>query len=230
MSQVSLAQQAAQLLDEAVRLLAERAPQGTVVLIGSAARGCMTERSDLDIMVITAERLERLPAHSRIHIHPESRAGFFRRLTAGDEFISWAVRYGTILSDPSCWWAEVTAMSLPWPDWRQKLDQISKRLRTAEAAIRDSDRSAAEEELMMAASHCARALLLKAGEFPLSRPELSRQLDEIAESELSQTLVLLMKGVQTIPELKSTFASLKRLFRNLRKEAFLIHAGKASAA
>lgn len=50
------------------------------------------------------------------------------------------------------------------------------------------DLDAADEEARFALSHLARAILLAAGVFPLSRPELAAQLEEIGETDLARLL------------------------------------------
>ena len=57
--------------------------------------------------------------------------------------------------------------------------------------VEDSD--AASEEFLFAASHIARATLLRAGVFPLSRPELPSQLKAV-DPNLARLLELLMTG------------------------------------
>ncbi len=193
----------------------------TVLLIGSAARGRMTWRSDIDLMVITADPLKRLPTPPRIHLHPETRADFLERLRDGDEFVSWAVRFGALLRDSAGWWQEVSQSQIPWPDWRQKLVHIGKRLRTARVAIKDGDREAAEEELLMAASHCGRAILLRSESFPLSRPELPAQLSQVGELALADLLSRLIQGGASLDEMKKMFAGLHKLKRRLRLQATL---------
>ena len=199
--------------------ITETDPDATVLLIGSAARGRMTWRSDIDLMVITTHPLRRISAPLRIHLHPESRANFVQRLRDGDEFVSWATRFGRLLRDPSGWWEQVSQSQIPSPDWRQKLHHIGKRLRIARLAIKDGDREAAEEELMMAASHCGRALLLRRGSFPLSRPELPEQLAEAGELKLAGLLSRLIKGRVGMERMKLMFAALRKLHRRLRLQA-----------
>ena len=50
------------------------------------------------------------------------------------------------------------------------------------------DVRAANEEMLLALSHLARASILRRGEFPLSRPELAAQLDSLGDSSLASLL------------------------------------------
>jgi predicted nucleotidyltransferase len=206
-------------LSTALAPLDVRDPAATVVLIGSSARHRMTWRSDIDVFVITSKPIQRLRGSPRIHIHHETRESFLARLNEGEEFASWAVRYGRLLCDPSGWWRIARRENLPWPDWRQKLAHVRKRMRIAKAALIDADREAAEEELMMAVSHCARALLLQNRAFPLSRPELPSQLASIDQKELGDLLSQLIAGSVPLPDLKRAFVQVQRLYGRLRVEA-----------
>jgi len=98
---------------------------------------------------------------------------------------------------------------------------IGKRLRTARVAIKDGDREAAEEELLMAASHCGRAILLRSESFPLSRPELPAQLSQVGELALADLLSRLIQGGASLDEMKKMFAGLHKLKRRLRLQATL---------
>ena len=71
------------------------------------------------------------------------------------------------------------------------------------------DIDAASEELMFAASHVARAALLKHGVFPLSRPELPSQLEAI-EPGLARLLDRLIGGDVDAVGLRSGESLLER--------------------
>ncbi len=213
-------------LSEVLDRIRATQPDAAVILTGSAARGRMTWRSDIDLIALTSERLRRSRTSARIHLQYETKAQFLERLEQGDEFAFWAVRYGVPLLDPTGWWRSVSGRKLPLPDWRQKLAHSAKRLRTAEVALKDGDREAAEEELMMAATHCGRALILQQGQIPLSRPELPEQLAGIGCEELGMLLARLMQGETTLADLKCIFAKLRHQQRDLRLRA---RASKPSA-
>ena len=71
------------------------------------------------------------------------------------------------------------------------------------------DVDAASEELLFAASHVARAVLLKQGVFPLSRPELPSQLKDVDPS-LAGLLAELIEGEMDTVRLRSGDALLRR--------------------
>ena len=156
----------------------------TVVLIGSSARGTTHVGSDIDILVIHEDdRRIRLDRPGDIHLQQESRSRFLQRLENGDDYPGWALRFGIPVRAPDGWWAKQVAAEHEnphWPDWRPKADHARKRISMSGQLLDVGDVDAASEELMFAASHVARAVLLKHGRFPLSRMELTSQLEEIA--------------------------------------------------
>jgi len=160
-----------------------------VVLVGSWARGTQIEStSDLDVLVIGNANVP-VPA-GRIQVINRS-ADYLRRLVStGDDFAQWALRYGKPLKGRHVWAAlkeELLALA-PWPGTKSKLDLARRRLKMAEDLLDMGDLDAAEEEARYALSHLARAALLARRVFPLSRPELSAQLEEIGDTELARAL------------------------------------------
>ena len=163
----------------------------TVVLVGSVARGAMNMRSDIDVLVLHPDsRRLRLKRPGDIHLQQDSRSRFLRRLQNGDDYPGWALRFGTPVHDPDGWWAKQAAAEFRdphWPDWRAKTQHASKRMKIASEMLAIGDIDAASEELLFAASHIARATLLRGGVFPLSRPEMPSQLEDI-DSGLARLL------------------------------------------
>ena len=171
-------------------------PEGaTVVLVGSCARGVTHRSSDVDVLVLhdDGHRI-RMKRPGDIHLQQDSRSRFLRRLEDGDDYPGWALRFGTPLRDPDGWWAKHAAAEIAsphWPDWCPKVEQARKRMKMASELLDVGDLDAASEELLFAASHVARATLLRDGVFPLSRPELPSQLDTV-DSSLGRLLEALM--------------------------------------
>ena len=169
----------------------------TVVLVGSAARGIRTPRSDVDLLILNEDGARvTLPKPGAAHLQQDSRSRFLRRLTDGDDYPAWALRMGVPLRDADGWWAEQVAAERAkphWPNWRPKVDYAKRRLQLAAELLETGDEDAAREELLLAASHVARAVLLKTGAFPLSRPELPDQLEAV-DAELAGLLRQLIFG------------------------------------
>ena len=159
------------------------ADTATVVLVGSAARGRMHARSDIDVLVLHHDgRRIRLRRPGDIHLQQDHRSRFLQRLEDGDDYPGWALRLGIPVHDPDEWWARNAAAEAAnphWPDWQAKVGPAGKRIRMATALLDVGDVEAAFEELLFGTSHVARAVLLKHGTFPLSRPEIPSQLKAI---------------------------------------------------
>jgi hypothetical protein len=152
------------------------------VLVGSAARGRARPSSDLDVLVISRAVLDvtgwEMPAVLDLHV--QTPAHFLDAAARGDDFPSWATRYGRFVAGDERAWAQLVDQAFarrPWPDWVRKVEHARARLDLASDLLRLGDRRAAAEELRHAAAHVGRAVLLRAGVFPLSRPELASQLE-----------------------------------------------------
>ena len=162
----------------------DKANTSTVILMGSCARNVTHDRSDIDILVIQDDVAEepcriKLDRPGHIDLQQDTRTRFLKRLQEGDDYPAWALRFGVPIRDPGGWWEEqVSAESNNphWPDWRLKVNPTERRLSVSHRLLSVGDVSGASEELMFAASHVARAILLKQGEFPLSRMEMPSQL------------------------------------------------------
>ena len=189
------------------------ADSATVVLVGSGARGVRNPRSDIDVLVLHGDdRRIRLKRPGDVHLQQDSRSRFLKRLKDGDDYPGWALRFGTPLRDPGGWWAAHAAAEIEnphWPNWRPKVEHARKRIRMAFELLEVGDVDAASEELLFAASHVARAVLLKQGVFPLSRPELPSQLKDVDPS-LAGLLAELIEGEMDAAGLRSGDALLRR--------------------
>lgn len=163
--------------------------QIAVILIGSVARSTNTSQSDLDVLVV-GDRLPLIECRpGRLHVQALTAQQFVERLRAGDDFAAWCVRYGVpiVSSKP---WLEIVGSSdaAIWPDWHPKIFHAARRLALAAALLETGDITGAAEEALYAVSHTGRAILLKGGVFPLSRPEMITQLREIQHVRLAKIL------------------------------------------
>lgn len=157
-----------------------------IILVGSAARNVRTEDSDIDILLVGRER-PRIPrSFPGFHIQASGSEDFRRNLQNGEDFESWCVRLGVPLFDGGQW-AEILASeeAKTWPRWELKVMHGARRLFFANEFIEMGDDLAASEELIYTLGHVARGLLLKAGVFPLSRPELADQIRTLGYPHLA---------------------------------------------
>jgi hypothetical protein len=159
------------------------------VLIGSVARHTATPNSDIDLLVVGADRSVEIPAAPSFHVQFCTIEEFRRRLAVGDDFAAWCVRYGVVLLGEVLW---LQIIHLPeseiWPIWNTKVVHAFRRLIFSWELIATADLSASQEELMYAFAHVARAILLRRHVFPLSRPELPDQLVAVGENRIGACL------------------------------------------
>ncbi len=147
-----------------------------VVLVGSAARCTQNESSDIDLLVISKDRLTHLNTPRRVHLVTSAYADYLKELGSGEDFECWCVRLGIPVYDNGLWEQILgSAEAKTWPNWRKKVAHAARRLFFANQMIEIGDLDAASEELLFATGHIARGLLLREGVFPLSRPELEDQ-------------------------------------------------------
>lgn len=175
----------AELLSRARELGAE-----AFALTGSTARDRRTAISDLDYHVIGA-RPSRSALSDEVDIVATDAGELLDRLRRGDDYVQWTVRFGCILLDHSGIFREasrVLAVERVWPDTARKHDRLPAHRRHAKRLIEIGDRDAAHEQVRAALTAAARAVLLDAGVFPLSRAELPDQLGAIGYARLSSAL------------------------------------------
>jgi hypothetical protein len=154
--------------------------------VGSVARGRSTEESDIDLLVIGERRPEAVCDLPRCHVQVCTETEFIRNLALGEDFEAWSVRFGLPLYDGGAW-ARIlrSAEAGVWPKWQAKIPHAARRLFMASALLKMGDADAATEETVYALCHVVRALLLRAGVFSLSRPELAEQAKVLGYSQLA---------------------------------------------
>lgn len=159
-----------------------------VVLTGSMARDVPpTSWSDVDLYALDVVASEPPAA---VHLFEVKVTQFEHQVLAGDDVAQWAARYGRPLFGQANWTSLVRRLlpEAPWPDHRVKLAQAKRRLETSRLLLDAGDAASAQKELVYAASHLARALLLERDVFPLSRPELPDQLRGLNEQDVARSV------------------------------------------
>ena len=191
------------------------------VIVGSVARNRSTDRSDIDVLFVSHQQLQRPRCPARVHAQLFRTDEFLQRLRARDDFASWCVRLGLPIADPGLW---VTITAAPeasnWPDWKLKLAHAMRRLFLASHLLNAGDLTAASEEALYAATHTARALLLRSRVFPLSRPEVVEQLAAAGHRPLADSLRSLLAKEEDRRFLYRSLCYLKRLLISLDKASY----------
>jgi hypothetical protein len=163
-----------------------------IVLVGSVARNCATQRSDVDILVVgETQPVFRLRSPS-VEFHAFNAADFLSKLESGDDFPNWCTRFGVPLVG-NMYWESILRQSehANWPDWKRKITVAARRLLASRLSLHTGDREAAAECALFAYDHLIRGILLEEGVFPLSRPELVEQIRPFAP-ELGKCLSVLL--------------------------------------
>ena len=195
--------------------------QVSVILIGSVARSTQTSESDLDLLVVGEKPpvVNRNP--DRLHVQATTTKQFVDRLRSGDDFAAWCVRYGVPLATSSAWLQIASSSDANnCPDWHKKIRHAARRLSLASALLETHDIVAAAEETLYAVSHTARAILLKVGVFPLSRPEVISQLKEAGQEHLAKLLQQLSYEQPTISQLKRALLYIKRVLVHIDRSSY----------
>lgn len=211
-----------QLVDEFVGMLSStQASEFAVILIGSVARGMQSPRSDLDLLIITEEIAAVPQTVGPVHVQTLTPSTFVERLRAGDDFTAWCIRYGVPLVNSGVWKRIASSDEAQgWPDWRKKTPHALRRLLLADSLVESDDWDAAIEEMLFAISHVGRAVLLKNGIFPLSRPEMIRQLREADYDALSELLSAFLNDTPDDKTVDRARRYVKRLLVSLDKSGY----------
>lgn len=200
---------------------ANEGSQLSVILIGSVARSTQTSQSDLDLLVVGEKPpvVERHP--DRLHVQTLTTKQFADKLRSGDDFAGWCVRYGVPLLASSGWLQIVSSPDAgTWPDWHKKVRHAARRLTLATTLLETDDIAAAAEEMLYAVSHTARAILLKAGVFPFSRPEMIGQLKETGQERLAKLLQELSYEESGTTALNRASMYVKRLLVHIDRPSY----------
>jgi len=188
-----------------------------VVLIGSHVSGFATPASDVDLLVLTEAPPKGVLFPPHAHVHIQTIARFKDRLVSGDDFAISTIRFGKLLHDRWGVWNDLADLSTPWPDWREKLSHASRNLKFSQELLVEGDDDAAAEEALYAATQLSRAMLLRRGTYPKSRPEIPAQLIAAHEPAIAEYLTRLMRSESPNHEmLLQLTASLSKTLEDLR--------------
>jgi hypothetical protein len=198
-------------------LLAQAAAEEAfaVVLTGSMARDVRPGLwSDVDLFVLD---LSPDDPPASIHLFEVKVTRFEQQVACGDDVSQWAARFGRPLFGETRWRSLVRDLlpRAPWPDHLVKLAQSRRRLEVGRMLLDAGDARSAQKELVYAASHLARSILLERRIFPLSRPELPVQLHKAKEPVIAHAVESLASApVTSIEELQTLWDALDE--RHLR--------------
>jgi hypothetical protein len=160
-----------------------------LVLTGSTARGRRTGISDLDYQLV-GPRIDTKDLSRQLDLHVFSEGKLRARILAGDDFVQWGLRFGCVVFDRGVLRRslELIAERRLWPDVERKRAHAGRSLELARRFVASGDVDGAVVQVRTALSLAARAHLLGAGIFPLSRAELPAQLSAVGHDDAAGAL------------------------------------------
>jgi hypothetical protein len=201
--------------------MANQQEPASVILIRSVARNSETPQSDVDLLIVGAQKPRADVTPPNFHLHVTTVNEFLTKLRDGDDLAAWSVRFGIPIQDTGIWQQIIGSEEAhTWPNWRKKILHAMRRLILAKALLATGDMQAAWEEALYAASHVARAVLLKLNIFPLARAELISQTRAAGQEKLAETLEILLFGDPDEYVLARSLQYLKKLLVDLDKTEF----------
>lgn len=174
---------------EAVVGRARNAGARGLVLSGSTARSRRTEISDLDYHLVGPQIVTRdLPLELDLHVLSEVKLE--ATILSGDDFVQWSLRFGLVVFDDDVLRRAVRLIAerQPWPDVDRKLRHAAQSIDLARRFVATGDEDGALVQVRTALSLAARARLLSASTFPMSRAELPAQLAAIGFKDAGDAL------------------------------------------
>ena len=164
-----------------------------IVAIGSSVRRLAARRkSDIDLIVIYREckpLIETTPIDVDIRFF-ECRS-VQTLISNGHDLLGWALRFGKTIYDPNDFWKSVVTELkdvAPFPSAAVAIERAHKARRHGKELLLAGDEDAAREQYLTMLTHYARALLLKANVYPISRPELPDQLRDVDRNWVAQRI------------------------------------------
>lgn len=162
-----------------------------VVLFGSTIRPGV-DSFDFDCLYIFRGEPPVLPpAPMEVDIRSYPVDQIDRLVEGGHDLLGWSLRLGELVCERDGFWTglrERWLPRLPFPS-HEVAEARAARAERLLADLREmGDEDAAVEQLVSAATHRARAALLRANVFPASRPELPAQLRQIGLHTLADDL------------------------------------------
>lgn len=172
-----------------------------VVLFGSAVRP-VESSFDFDCLYIyQGDKPVVPPAPIEVDLRGYAADQVDTLIQNAHDLLIWSIRFGKLVCERNEYWTDLVARwnsVLPFPSAEVAEDRALKAERLLQYAMATGDEDAVVEQLVTAATHRARAALLRAQVFPASRPELPDQLRTIGEHELAENLKTAMRKRQEL--------------------------------
>lgn len=185
-------------------LVARHGDRLVLIAIGSAARGCARNGSDLDLVALHTGPRPDVRSPPEVEVRWVGRDLVDDAIADGDDVLAWAVAFGVPLHDAEGAWCRLVERwrsRLPLPSAKVSAGREARARRLAEDLLAAGDDDAAAEQVLSMLTHWARRLLAQHRVFPRSRPELPAQLrdvGEVAAGDLLENAILERMSPQVI--------------------------------
>jgi hypothetical protein len=180
---------------EVVLAAARAVGSHSVLLTGSAARRTRGVLSDIDYCIVGARPSVRL-LPSNVDIFAVTPLRMLTRLSEGDDYAHWVMKFGEIVSDDGTFSRiRSVCQSAGWrviPD--RKLTHARRSVARAHRLVETGDAEAAADEVRSMLTIVARWSVLNVGEIPLSSPEVVVQLKSLGDERLALLLSAALGG------------------------------------
>lgn len=164
-----------------------------VVAIGSAVRPAV-KSVDLDLIVISVDKFEVAPRPPiEIDLRTYRASELDKLVGDGADLAGWTLMYGKVLFQRNSYWDDLVSSwegRIPLPSQEVAVARARKAIVRVKEMNCAGDQGAASEIAISYLTHLARAALLRAKQYPKSRPELPAQLREIDEMRLAELMDL----------------------------------------
>ena len=181
-----------------------------VVAIGSSVREGVAS-ADLDLVVLVEKRVAHAvePPSVDVDLRTFKVSDVVTLVQEGNDLLGWAIKFGRPLLDKNSVWnslVQAVYLNVPLPSAEIALERAKKTEKLLRILTAVGDTDASREQLLTLLTHLARARLVKYGVFPISRPELAKQLREVNENKLA---ILLEKALEHKEPPDEIYAELK---------------------
>ena len=182
-----------------------------VIAVGSSVRN-VPRSNDVDLIAITNENpvsIQEFPP-LEIDFRLYSSEGLEDKIKNGNDYLGWAIHFGKVLHDKDEYWAKLVGRlegKVPMPSPQIARERAAIAAENLKSLLRIGDSDAALEQIVTLLTHVGRAVLIEAGVYPASRPELPSQLSAIGYPILAKLLTNGIEGTSTPQRLLSELES-----------------------
>jgi hypothetical protein len=182
-----------------------------VIAVGSSVRDVLRS-NDIDLIAISNENpvsTQEFPP-LEIDFRLYSSEGLEDKIKSGNDYLGWAIHFGKVLHDKDEYWAKLVGRlegKVPMPSPQVARERAAIAAENLKSLLKVGDSDAALEQVVTLLTHVGRAVLIEAGVYPASRPELPSQLSAIGHPVLAKLLTSGIEGTSTPERLLSEFES-----------------------